>query len=166
MTKTDNCQKSNLDKQPFPTNLNEVLSIDFRVDLKKSVKGYIHILTMVDNFSIKVYALQDRRTAITASRFVYNYCLVYGIPEKIYLYQDPSFEANLFTQLMKQLVINNSKTTGYNPKANGLCEKSNGIVKDFLLKYVSFFGGKWDKWLRELACIFNSAVHTSTGYTP
>ena len=39
---------------------------------------------MVDNYSkfIKVYAPKDR-TAITASCFVYDNCLVYGIPQKI-----------------------------------------------------------------------------------
>ena len=31
---------------------------------------------------------------------------------------------------------------------------------------IIFFGGEWEKWLRELAYVFNSSVHTSTGYTP
>ena len=130
-------QKSNLRKRPFPTKPNEIVWIDFRADFKKSVKGNIHILTIVDNFSklIKVYALQGR-TAITVSRFVYNSCLVYGIPEKICLDQDPAFEANAFPQLMKQLGINKLKTTSYNPNSNGVCEKSNGIVQGF------FFGGQ------------------------
>ena len=66
--------------------------------------------------------------------------------KKIYSDQDPPFEENLFTQLMKKLGINKSRTS-YNPKANGVCEKSNGVVKGFLLKYVNFFGGVWDKWL-------------------
>ena len=55
--------------------------------------------------------------------------------------QDPAFEANLSTQLMKQLGINNSRTISYNPKGNGLYEKSNGIVKGVLLKYVIFLEG-------------------------
>ena len=70
MTKVDNRQKSNLGKRPFPTKP-EVVLIDFMVDLEKSVKGNIHISTMVDNFVkfIKAYALQTS-TAVTASRFV------------------------------------------------------------------------------------------------
>ena len=44
MTKTDNRQKSNLGKRPFPTKSKEVVSTDFIVDLEKSVKGNIHIL--------------------------------------------------------------------------------------------------------------------------
>ena len=51
MTKTDKRQKSNFGKQPFPIKPNEAVSIDFIVDLEKSVKGSIHILSMVDNFS-------------------------------------------------------------------------------------------------------------------
>ena len=122
---------------------------------------------MVDNFSkfIKVYALKDR-TAITASRFIYNYYLVYSILDIIYSDQDPAFEANLFTQFMDQLGINKSRETSYNPKANRLCDKSNGTVKGFLLKYVKVFGGEGDKWLRELAYVFDSSFHTSTDYTP
>ena len=106
---------------------------------------------MVDNFSkfIKVFALKDH-TVITASFFVYNYCLVSGSPEKIYSDQDPAFEANLFTQSMKQLGTIKSRTN-YNSKANGLCEKPNGIVKG-LSSMSIFFGRESDKWFQELAC--------------
>ena len=45
MTKTDNCQKSNLGNRPFPTKSKEVVSTDFIVELEKSVKDNIHILT-------------------------------------------------------------------------------------------------------------------------
>ena len=159
-------------KRPFPTKPNEVVSINFTIDVEKSVKDNIHILITVDNFSkfSKVYTLKDR-TTITASRFAYDYCLVYGIPEKNYSDQDvsdqdPAVEATLFTQSMKQLGINNSRTTSYSPKTNGPCQKSNGIVKGFLLKSVNFFGGQWEKCLSELAYVFNSSVYTLTSYTP
>ena len=57
-------------KRPFPTKPNEVVSINFTIDVEKSVKDNIHILITVDNFSkfSKVYTLKDR-TTITASRF-------------------------------------------------------------------------------------------------
>ena len=62
--------------------LNELVSIEFVVHLQKSVKGNIHILTMVDNFSklFKMYVMKD----CTASRLVYDYCLIYGTPENMH----------------------------------------------------------------------------------
>ena len=39
MTKTDNRQKSNLGKRPFLTKPNEVVSIDFMVDLENQLRG-------------------------------------------------------------------------------------------------------------------------------
>ena len=97
---------------------------------------------MADNFSkfIKVYALKDR-IAITASRFVYDYCLVYGIPEKTYLDQSrSSFRSKFIYSTDETVSVDKSRITSYNPKANGLCEKSNGIMKGFLLKYVFLKG--------------------------
>ena len=35
-----------------------------------------------------------------------------------------------------------------------------------LRKYVNFFGGEWDVWLRELQYAYNSSIHTSTGFSP
>ena len=55
---------------------------------------------------------------------------------------------------------------GYNLRENGQCEKTNGIIKLMLIKYVNFFGGEWDEWLRELQYAYNSSVHTSTGFSP
>ena len=62
--------------------LNEFVSIEFMVHLQKSVKGNIHILTMVDNLSnfFKMYVMKD----YTASSFVYDFCLIYGIPENMH----------------------------------------------------------------------------------
>ena len=80
--------------------------------------------------------------------------------KNVYSNQDPALEPNLLSQLMKQLRSKKSGTKGYNPKTNYLCEKSNGIVKGILLKYVNFLRGEWDKSLRELAYILNSGGAT------
>ena len=97
---------------------------------------YVYDYCLTDGISKTIYSDQDPayRTALTASRHIYDYCLTYGIPETIYLDQDPAYEANLFNKLIKQLGVRKSKTTTYHPKANGLCEKSNGIVKSYFIE--------------------------------
>ena len=106
----------------------ELISIDFIVDLPITNQSNIHILTIVDNFTkyIKVYAVKDRK-AETAARCVYDFMLTFGIPLKLYSDRDPAYEVNLFSELMKLLQVKKLRTTGYNAKANGLCEKVNGI---------------------------------------
>ena len=97
---------------------------------------------------------------------MYDYCLQFGVPKVIYSDRDPAFQADFFTRLMDLLGMKKKVTTGYNPTANGLCEKSNGIVKNMLIKYINFFGGEWDVWHRELQYAYNSSIHTSTGFSP
>ena len=110
--------------------------------------------------------LRCDRTALTASRYIYDYCLLFGIPEKLYSDQDPAYESNLFKHLMTSLGVEKLRTSGYNPKANGQCEKTNDIIKKYLLKYVNLFGGEWDLYLNELAYAYNTSIHTSSGFSP
>ena len=106
------------------------------------------------------------RTAETAARCVYDFVLTFGIPLKLYSDCDPAYESKLFMELTRLLQIKKLRTTGYNAKANGLCEKINGIVKQYLRKYTNFVGKEWDQWLREAAYAYNSSVNSSTGFTP
>ena len=84
----------------------------------------------------------------------------------LYSERDPVCEAKLFQQLMKLLGIKKLRATGYNAKANGLCKKLKGVVKQYLLKYTHFVGKQWDQWLREACYAYNSSVGSSTGFTP
>ena len=72
-------------------------------------------------------------------------------------------------ELLKELGISKVRTTGYNPRSNGLTEQSNSIVKDYLTAYVhgnSTHRCGRDTWARELAFAYNISVHSSTGFTP
>ena len=83
--------------------------------------------------------MKDRK-AETAARCVYDFMLTFGIPLKLYSDRDPAYEGKLFSELMKLLQVKQLRTTGYNAKANGLCEKVNGIVKQYLCKFTEFVG--------------------------
>ena len=42
--------------------------------------------------------------------------------------QDSAFEAQLFQDLKKRLDVKILRMSGYNPKANGQCEKNNDTI--------------------------------------
>ena len=75
----------------------QFISIDFLVDLPKTPRGNVHILVINDHFSrfVRLYAIKDRR-AETAAKYVADFCLDFGIPNKLLSDKDPAYEASLF----------------------------------------------------------------------
>ena len=61
-------------------------------------------ITINNHFTklIKLYATKNRK-ASTASAFLHDYILTYGIPLKILTDQDPSFGSKLFQELCNSL---------------------------------------------------------------
>ena len=159
-------KKCVLGKRPFPKQPLDLIFTDFVVELPISDGNNKHNLMIVDNFTkrLKVYAVPDRRSK-TAAKCIYDYNLTYEIPLRLYSECDPAYDAELFQELMKLLGIKKLRTIGHNAKANGLCEKLNGVVKQYLLKCTNFAGKEWDQWLREACYAYNSSISSSTGFT-
>ena len=66
---------------------------------------------------------------------------------------------------MSELKIKKLRTTGYNPEANGLKEKSNECLKNFLTSHTKLSGENRDRWAREAAFAYNSSVHSCSTFT-
>ena len=96
---------------------------------------------------------------------MHDYILTYGIPLKILTDQDPSFESKLFQELSSWLGIKKLRTSGYNPRSNGLTEQSNLTTKNYLTAFVTE-NKEWDCWLSQLSFAYNSLIHTATGFSP
>jgi hypothetical protein len=58
------------------------------------------------------------------------------------------------------------KTTPYNPKANGLTERTNGIVGNILTKVVSAHKTDWDEKFHSAIYIYNTSQKTTTTRSP
>ena len=57
------------------------------------------------------------------------------------------------------------RTSGYNPRSNGLTEQSNLTTKNYLTAFVTE-NKEWDCWLSELSFAYNSSILTTTGFSP
>ena len=125
-------KKRALGKRPFPKQPLDSIFIDSIVELPMSNGNNKHILTIVNNFTkhLKVYGVPDR-TSKTTAECIYDYISAYGIPLRLYSDCDSAYESELFQETMKLLGIKKLRTTGYNAKAHGLCEKLNGVVKQY-----------------------------------
>ena len=130
----------------------ELVSINFIVDLPTTPRGHEHILVMNNQFSkfLKCYPFTDR-TAQTTCKYLFDHCLMFGIPLKLHSDGDPTFEEELFQLLMQQFGVKKLWTSGYQPQANDLTEQSNSTIKNYLRKYLNSKGSKqpdWDLWLQ------------------
>ena len=145
----------------------ELVAVDFLVDLPITHRGNRHILSINDQFFkfTQLYAVPDR-TAATSAKCVFDYFLEFGIAKKLYSDRDPVFESELFQLLMKMFGVKKLRATGYNPRANGLTEKGNEFIKNYLASYVNYSDKEWDLWCREASCAYKSRVQSSTGFTP
>ena len=151
----------------FPSVPMELVSIDFLVDLPITHRGNRHVLSINHQFSkfTQLSAVPDR-TAATSAKCVFDYFLKFGIAKKFYSDCDPAFESELFQLLMKIFGVKKLRTTGYNPRANGLAEKGNEFIKNYLASYLNYSDKRWDLRCREASYAYNSSVHSSTGFTP
>ena len=76
------------------------------------------------------------------------------------------FKNHLMTRINKLFRVMKLHTTTYNPRANGLVEGHNRILKDQLYHYVNVRGDNWDVFLPTVQLMYNTTVNSSTGFTP
>ena len=123
----------------------ELVSIDLLVELSVTARNNRHIMCINDHITkfIQIYQVSDR-TAKTAARCVFDFFLKFRISLTLYSGRDPAFEAELFQILMELFGVKKLRTTGYDPRANGLTEKSKEFIKNYLLWYAKISKKEWD----------------------
>ena len=164
--KSPNRKKGRLGIRSWPHTPLELISIDFLVNLPITKKGNCNIMVINDQFSkyIQLFALKDRK-AVSAVHCLHDFSLRYGIPYKLFSDQDPAYESELVRLFCETLGIKKTRTSGYNPKSNGLTEQSNHTIKNYLTSFVNN-EKEWDQWLKELSFAYNTSIHSSTGFSP
>ncbi len=107
------------------------------------------------------------------------HCSLRYIPEDKYLLDDiehgyicsitdqgTNFQSQLLYDIYQTLDINRLRTSQYHPQTDGITERFNNTVKTMLAAYLEDNKNKWDEHLAKLTFAYNSAKHTTTGYTP
>ena len=77
-------------------------------------------------------------TAKTAAKYIYDFNVEFGIPDKLFSDQNLSHESKLFEDLMLFLIIKQLRITSYSSKSNGPTEKLNGAIKLYLTVCTSY----------------------------
>ena len=90
----------------------------------------------------------------------------FGHPLEIVSDRGTHFLNDVICDITTKYLINHRKTTPYNPKANGLMEQANGIIKKVLNKLVAAHKMDWDLKLPSAVHAYNTSEKRTTGRNP
>ncbi|KAL3684965.1 hypothetical protein R1sor_002987 [Riccia sorocarpa] len=127
-----------------------------------------YILVATDYLTRMVEAEATKKDdVVTNAFFLFEYIICrYGCPLELVSDRGTHFINKTIDELTRQYDIKHRKTTPYNPKANGMTERSNRILCKVLKKVTQTYIHEWDKKIPSVLLAFSTAQKTTTKCTP
>ena len=146
----------------------ERVAMDIVGPMPRTMRGNLYILIVVDHFTkyVKAYPLPDQEAASIARVFLNEFVTMFGIPYEVHNDQGANFESTLMKELCKVLGISKTRTTPYHPQCDEQVERMNRVITELLSLKVHNTTENWDLQLGRTLMANQSAVQTSTGFTP
>ena len=131
--------------------------------------GYDAILTIVDHGCSRAVIFLPCKTMITGPVITQLYLQHlypwFGIPDRIISDQDPRFTSHFSQSLTQELGIMQNLSTVFHPQTDGLTERTNQWVKQYLWLLV-INQEEWSLWLPVAMAIHNNQINATTKVSP
>ena len=135
-----------------------------------SPAGNRYLLTVIDEYSRFPFAIPLKdicaQSVIRSLKSIFSLC---GTPGFIHSDRGTQFMSADFDKFCADTGIAHSRTTPYNPKGNGQCERLNGTVWKGVVCTLHFRGLQPDRWediLPDVLASIRALICTSTQETP
>ena len=132
-------------------------------------KGYDVILTIVDHGCSRATLFLPCKTMILgpqiAKLYLRHLYTWYGLPVKIISDQDPQFTSHFGRGLAMELQIQQNISTAFHPQTDGLTERTNQWVEQYL-RLITSNQNEWSQWLPLATAVHNNVVNSSIRLTP
>lgn len=125
----------------------ERLALDVVGPLPRSQAVSRFMLVLADYFTRwpEVIAMPDQRAVTVVRALLQNVVCRHGVPLEIHLDQGRNFESSVFKELLKLLGIRKTRTTPLHPQSDGLVERLNRTLLQYLAMFVSEHQRDWDE---------------------
>uniref|UniRef100_A0A0B7BPK8 Integrase catalytic domain-containing protein n=1 Tax=Arion vulgaris TaxID=1028688 RepID=A0A0B7BPK8_9EUPU len=145
----------------------EMVAMDF-IEFPRHSCGFKHVLVMTDVFTKYVVAIPTRdQTAHTVADVIQSRWIPdFGIPSKLHSDQGKGFESAVIIALCQKYGIKKSRTSAYNPRGNGICERFNRTLLAMLRSLEDSDKLEWSHHVPHVVLGYNITPHTSTGWSP
>ena len=132
--------------------------------------GYKYALVIIDVYSRFpfVFPVKTLRASELCSTFKKVFALC-GYPDAILTDRGSNFESSEFVSFCSQRNIRKMRTTSYNPKGNGICERFNKTLKQKIFSTLSdkcFEKSDWILCVDEVLFDYRTSVHATTEFRP
>ena len=143
--------------------------MDLITQLPKS-DGADAILTIVDQGCTRAAVFLPCSTTITgegvAKLYLENVYRWFGLPMKIISDRDPHFTSHFAKALCEKLQIKQNISTAFHPQTDGLSERKNQWIEQFLRLTTNAQQDKWKQWLPVATAVHNNNINATTKVTP
>ncbi|KAA3676593.1 uncharacterized protein DEA37_0009144, partial [Paragonimus westermani] len=142
--------------QPIPVSeIGELWSTDLMGPFPLSARGNQYVLVMTEHFTrwIEATGVPDQKASTVGDMVMKHIVANHGVPKAILTDQGPCFESEEIKRI---------RTTPYHPQTNGLTERNNRTVKEWL----SARGGDWESALPLVLLGYRASVQASTKKSP
>lgn len=136
------------------------------MDIVGPVKESGHILTVIDHFSkfVVLYPLHNLTTN-TITKHLLNYISLFGRMSFLLCDLGTQFNSQVFHAINNELGIKIAHTTSGHPACNAVSERINTSIKSSLIT-LREQGMSLESALLIHQNVYNSTIHSSTGYSP
>jgi len=144
------------------------ISIDFITDLPSS-NGFTCIFVVVDRFTKMGHFIPFPTipsASDTASAFMSNVFRIHGLPAEIISDRGSQFTSKFWSSICKSLNITMKLASPFHHQTNGLTERVNSVIEQYLRCYANSRGSDWQNYLFLAEFSYNNAIQESTKHSP
>jgi len=128
------------------------------------------VLTIVDHGCSRAAVFLPCATTIMgpgiAQLYFNNVYRWFGLPSKVISDRDPHFTSHFRRTLANKIRAKQNLSTAFHPQTDGLSERKNQWVKQYLHLVVNAQQGDWSQWLMVASAVDNDHVNSTLGVTP
>src|SRR6266478_1829385 len=132
--------------------------------------GHNAILTIVDHRCSRaaIFLLcSDTITGPGIAQLYLDYIYRwFGLPTKMISNRDPRFTSHFGKALTEKLGIQRNLSTAFHPQTDGLSERKNQWIEQYLRLVTSNDPKGWTHWLALATMVHNNRINTTTGLSP
>lgn len=142
--------------------------LDFIGELPTTARGNKWLLVAVDYGTNWCCARAlPAATGEAIADFIFEELLLrFGCMNEILTYRGANFMSNVLANYLGRMKVNHKLTSAFHPRTNAKAERTNGIVKQMIRKYVNGDIHRWDEYINPAIFACNVRTHRTTGFSP